>query len=116
MKAKYIRFIGPHKNTLGHTCVHEWYTGKGPCGRWVHTLDIKIDKDFVRIKQESYSKDQTELLQIVADLQAQVGVFHQVATMDRLLDADNLLRKDRKVEHFVYKMDDIKGRIKWEGA
>ncbi|BAO20675.1 hypothetical protein X917_gp09 [Pseudomonas phage PPpW-4] len=61
---------------------HAWGLGMGPCGRYVHSLEVSVTPELLTISQTSYPSE---------------------------FSAD-----DRKVEHFVYKMSDVVGRVRIE--
>lgn len=111
----------------------EFKTGWGPCGRWVAKIEHKIDTATLRIKQTSFSKDMTdgaarhvELVKSAMKAQATWRSSFKKGNPD---EADRLLaiakaaqaameahvafaKEDIKVEHFVYQLEDIRGRIK----
>jgi hypothetical protein len=66
-------------------------TGWGPCGRWVKSLEVSISLAAVEIRQESYARETWE-----ADPGASVPMVNGAT---------------REIKHFVYKLEDIAGRI-----
>ncbi|QNJ57297.1 hypothetical protein Stalingrad_10 [Pseudomonas phage Stalingrad] len=108
----------------------EFKTGWGPCGRWVAKLEHKIDTATLRIKQTSFPVDMTEhaaeysrLVKEVMRLDALVrspslckrtaDAIRDYRKADDALKAHTAIAKDcMKVEHFVYQLEDIRGRIK----
>jgi hypothetical protein len=103
------RLIDPDRGHVASVTGHkvlDWHTGWGPCGRWVYKLTAEIDMATVRITQESYSKDRQQDIYQTHSL-GMVG--HTTASIIKL---SNDLRDDRKIETFVYKLEDVRGRIK----
>ncbi|ADV35665.1 hypothetical protein phiIBB-PF7Ap05 [Pseudomonas phage phiIBB-PF7A] len=100
----------------GHK-VLDWKLGLGPCGRWVDQLTAEIDMATLRIRQTSYSSDPTkELERVQRGLYKDDGALEPFGPnkRDRMaaLEARQRLIKDRKIETFIYKLEDVRGRIK----
>lgn len=97
----------------GHK-VLDWGLGKGPCGRWVGKLYAEIDMATVRVTQESYSSDRSDDIALV-DSWGGLGHFspkQRISHMGAMIDIQRQLHEDRKVETFIYKLEDVRGRIK----
>lgn len=127
-------------NTLtGETKTHDFALGLGPCGRWVTELTVEIDLATVRVVQTSYEVDhgalKARLDQKREELRAeQVRAIGSIKT-GRGWGWDNLqymtptkeswdahykaYQAERwalgvftpEVKHFVYRLEDIRGRI-----
>lgn len=94
-------------NIKGHK-VLDWGLGKGPCGRWVAKLSAEIDMATIRVTQESYSRDRSADLDRV-DI-ATYSLYRK--NLSEIMELQMELRADRKIETFVYKLEDVRGRIK----
>lgn len=111
------RLIDPDRGHVAAVTGHkvlDWSTGMGPCGRWVGRLQAEIDMATVRVTQTSYSTDRskelTELLEL--DRMATHGRPSNLGHLYDLYDLSSELSADCKIETFIYKLEDVRGRIK----
>lgn len=81
MKCSQLKF-GWLNTLTGETKTHDFALGLGPCGRWVTELTVEIDLATVRVVQASYATERHS--------------FYRYAP---------------EVKHFVYRLEDIRGRI-----
>lgn len=106
------RLLSPdHSHSVdikGHK-VLDWSTGMGPCGRWVGKLSAEIDMATIRVTQESYTRDRSEDLEKVRMSSLSVGL---PLTVGEIIKLSRELQEDSKVETFIYKLEDVRGRIK----
>ena len=107
------RLIDPDRGHVAAVTGHkvlDWYTGFGPCGRWVHRLSAEIDMATIRITQESYSRDRSKDLEKVIISTLSVAPYR--TTMAETIKLSHDLQEDCKIETFIYKLEDVRGRIK----
>ncbi|UKL14721.1 hypothetical protein [Pseudomonas phage Pf17397_F_PD1] len=107
------RLIDPDRGHVASVTGHkvlDWSTGLGPCGRWVHRLNAEIDMATIRITQESYSRDRSKDLEKVIISTLAASPYR--TTMAEVVRLNRELADDCKVETFIYKLEDVRGRIK----
>lgn len=84
-----------------------WQLGKGPCGRYVEGLEVTITLAAVTIRQVSYLKDAADSLRkwkVAIETGDTEGSYrHRMAIEENAAS--------REVKSFVYKLEDIHGRI-----
>lgn len=86
-----------------------WQLGKGPCGRYVEGLEVTITLAAVTIRQVSYKHDPGVIM----------ARWHKIATTDqkdpeeyaKVQKAYEGNQSSREIKSFVYKLEDIHGRI-----
>lgn len=89
--------------------------GLGPCKRWVTELSIEVTISTLVITQVSRSEDPE-----VADKAYKRAMYEYYSldgtkgTAQRLQELNKFFEKDRKVETFIYKWDDVRGRVRAE--
>lgn len=89
--------------------------GLGPCKRWVTELSIEVTISTLVITQVSRSEDPE-----VADevYNSALYEYHRLegakGTGQRIHELSTFREKDRKVETFIYKWDDVRGRVRAE--
>lgn len=81
--------------------------GKGPCGRWVTSLEHSLDAVSVKVRQVSYSFDASLLLK---ERRALRGASYS-KDISRSIEIGKILWEDCKVEEFIYLIADIRGRV-----
>lgn len=120
-KIKEIRFKVLHSSALidpdrqTHIAVtgqkeHVWVTGLGPCGREVVELSYSVTLAALTIRQVSHPKGFSELSERAMELVQHTTKGPKL--VDELVAKHYALLDDRKVEQFVYKLEDIVGRIR----
>ena len=107
------RLLSPdHRHSVdikGHK-VLDWSTGMGPCGRWVNRLSAEIDMETIRITQESYSRDRSKDLEKVMISTLTSSPYR--TNVAEVVKLSRELSDDCRVETFIYKLEDVRGRIK----
>lgn len=137
MKCSHLKF-GWLNTLTGETKTHDFALGLGPCGRWVTALTVEIDLATVRVVQASYDIDYEEISnRLVSEYSVLMGALftatgdsaekgrgwdnpqYMTPTKERW-DAmyknychQRRVLEDHKpeVKHFVYRLEDIRGRI-----
>lgn len=84
-----------------------WKLGKGPCGRYVEGLEVTITLAAVTIRQVSYKHDPGVIMDRWRKLSDQPNptYYHDVQ------QAYEANAATREIKSFVYKLEDIHGRI-----
>ena len=108
MHVKQIKFNVPDRNPARTTTLN-WSTGKGPCGRYVEVLEVTITLAAVTIRQVSYEHDPGVIM----------ARWHKIATADQKDQAEYAKvqkayeenQSSREIKSFIYKLEDIRGRI-----
>lgn len=137
MKCSQLKF-GWLNTLTGETKTHDFALGLGPCGRWVTTLTVEIDLATVRVVQTSYDIDYeagskllvAEHSTLMGGLHAAEGCWgekgHGWDNMEHMTptkasweaaykEHGSRHRAHNKhkpeVKHFMYRLEDIRGRI-----
>lgn len=112
-----IAFTYLHPSSDGAVMVSrklEWGLGVGPCGRFVDDLQVSITLTVLRIRQVSLKDDPTVLYDKY--LKTLEKFDKGKAKAKAVEDARShwaAAKKDRKVESFIYKIEDVLGRIQF---
>lgn len=106
MNVKQIKFNVPDRNPALTTTLN-WSTGKGPCGRFVEGLEVNITLSAVTIRQVSYKADPHAILR---DWHA-ASLTGDSARLFDIGQASEENSKSREIKAFIYKLEDIRGRI-----
>lgn len=91
--------------------------GLGPCKRWVTELSIEVTISTLVITQVSRSEDPEVRLEAYRAAWDEIRKAHpddKPALKDKLHGMEIESVKDRKVETFIYKWDDVRGRVRAE--
>lgn len=137
MKCSHLKF-GWLNTLTGETKTHDFALGLGPCGRWVTALTVEIDLATVHVVQTSYDIDYeaedkrltTEYLALMHEHFVAQGdsaekghgwdnIQYMTPTKASWEQAYREYGRQRweqerhkpEVKHFMYRLEDIRGRI-----
>lgn len=116
MNVKEIKF---GFNDQGTERFHTFALGLGPCGRWVTDLKVEISLAALTITQTSYTEDMAAIQRrAIRELRAAHRDWeppYPDAAARRLVQAqtvcERLQKEPGEVKVFVYRLEDIRGRI-----
>lgn len=97
--------------------LHEWALGLGPCGRVVTELTVGVTLSTVTIHQRSdpqgFEKTRDEFVDLMRQRRGPFGL--NSVSRARYHELRDIVRDASKLDVFVYKLEDVQGRIKFEG-
>ncbi|NBF03791.1 hypothetical protein GV819_15970 [Pseudomonas sp. Fl5BN2] len=107
MNLKEIKFYAQHPTKEG-LIETVFRLGQGPCKRWVERLSVEITLAALTIVQESHEEDYSALENDYYKRLRAGALDTEVRAMNEHL---HRLRATRETKRFVYKLEEIHGRI-----